>query len=140
MLVEASTVVERPVTDVWDFYAVNHVTNHPRWDETVELKATNNGTIGVGTVIQRRVTRFGHVTDGTMEVTEFVPERMMRVRTQDGPMAIDGFASFRAIGDARTEITVGAEIPDIDQSMAEQLRIMARGSVANIKALIESET
>lgn len=60
--------------------------------------------------------------------------------THDGPMTIDGFASFRAIGEERTEITIGGEIPGIDDSMAEQIRTMMDGSVANIKALIESET
>ena len=140
MRVEASTTIDRPVADVWDFYAVNHVANHPRWDETIELEATSDDPIGVGTVIRRRVTRFGNVTEGTMEVTEFEPERAMKVRTQDGAMAIDGFASFRTIGDEKTEITVGGEIPGIDESMAEQIRTMMGGSVSNIKALIESET
>lgn len=140
MLLEASTTIDRPVAEVWHFYAVNHVANHPRWDETIELEATDDGPIGVGTVIKRRVTRFGKVTEGTMEVIEFEPEQVMRVRTQDGPMTINGFASFRAIGDQKTEITIGGDIPGIDESMAEQIRTMMGGSVANIKALVESET
>jgi hypothetical protein len=43
-------------------------------------------------------------------------------------MTIDGFASFRAIGDERTEITIGGEIPGIDESMAEQIRTMMGGA------------
>lgn len=140
MRVEASITIERPVATVWQFYAVDHIRNHPRWDETIELLATSTDPMGVGTVIERRVTRFGKVTEGTMEVTEFEPEAAMRVRTQDGPMAIDGFATFRARDDRRSEITIGGEIPGIDESMADQIRTMMRGSVANIKALIESET
>jgi hypothetical protein len=140
MLVEASTTIARPVTVVWEFYAVNHVANHPRWDETIELEATSDGPIGVGTVINRRVTRFGSVTEGTMEVTEFKPEQVMRVRTQDGPMTIDGFASFQAVGDEQTEMTIGGDIPGIDESMADQIRTMMGRSVSNIQALIEAET
>ena len=140
MRVEASTTIDRPVASVWRFYAVDHVANHPRWDETIELEATSSDPIGVGTVIKRRVTRFGKVTEGTMEVTEFEPESVMSVRTQDGPMTIDGFARFRAVGDGQTEITIGGDIPGIDEAMAEQIRGMMSGSVANIKALIESET
>lgn len=140
MRVEASTTIDRPVSSVWRFYAVDHVANHPRWDETIELEATSRDPIGVGTVIKRRVTRFGKVTEGTMEVTEFEPESVMSVRTQDGPMTIDGFARFRAVGDGQTEITIGGDIPGIDEAMAEQIRGMMSGSVANIKALIESET
>lgn len=137
---EASTTIDRPVAVVWEFYAVNHVANHPRWDETIELEATSDGPIGVGTVIKRRVNRFGNVTEGTMEVIEFEPETMVRVRIQDGPMSIDGFASFQAVGDEKTKLTIGGEIPGIDESMAEQVRTMVGRGVANIKALIESET
>lgn len=140
MLVDASTIIDRPVADVWEFYAINHVANHPRWDETIELEATEEGPIGVGTVIRRRVTRFGKVTEGTMEVTEFEPESVMRVRTQDGPMTIHGFATFAAIGNEQTELTIGGDIPGIDESLAEQIRVMMDGSVANIKALIEART
>ncbi|MGD2043313.1 MAG: SRPBCC family protein [Acidimicrobiia bacterium] len=139
MRVDASITVDRPVADVWEFYAVNHVTNHPRWDETIELEATSDEPLGVGSVIKRRVTRFGNVTEGTMEVTEFEPESAMRVRTQDGPMTIDGFATFQAVGDEQTEFTIGGDIPGIDETMADQIRSMMRTSVANIKALIESE-
>jgi hypothetical protein len=74
-----------------------------------------------------------------MEVTEFEPESAMRVRTQDGPMTIDGFATFQAVGDEQTEFTIGGDIPGIDETMADQIRSMMRTSVANIKALIESE-
>lgn len=140
MRVDASITVDRPVADVWGFYAVNHVVNHPRWDETIELEATSDEPIGVGTVINRRVARFGNVTEGTMEVTVFEPESAMRVRTHDGPMTIDGFATFQTVGDERTEFTIGGDIPGIDEAMAEQIRSMMETSVANIKALIESET
>jgi len=140
MRVEASETIDRPVAVVWDFYAVNHVVNHPRWDETIKLEATSDGPIGVGTVIKRLVERFGNTTEGTMQVIEFEPETVMKVRTQDGAMSIDGYASFRAVGDQATELTIGGEIPGIDESMAGQIRAMMGTSVANIKALIESET
>lgn len=140
MQVTATTTIDRPVAAVWQFYAVDHIANHPRWDETIELEATTSDPIGVGTVIKRRVTRFGSVTEGTMEVTEFEPETVMRASMQDGPMAFDGFASFRPLGNAQTEITIGGDIPGIDETMAEQIRGMMNGSVAAIKALIESET
>lgn len=140
MRVEASTTIERPVADVWDFYAVHHVANHPRWDPTIELTATSDAPIGVGTVIKRKVERFGKVTEGTMEVIEFEPETAMRVRTEDGPMKIDGWALFQALGDQETTLTIGGDIPGIDDSVADQVRTMMGRSVTNIKALIESET
>jgi hypothetical protein len=90
MKCEATTVIDRPAAVAWDFYAVHHAQNHPRWDPDIELEKTTDGPIKVGTVISRRSTRFDTPTEGTMEVTEFEPERSMQVTTQVGPMTIYG--------------------------------------------------
>ena len=140
MELEVSTNIERPVAVVWDFYAVHHIENHPRWDPSLELEATSDGPIGVGTVIKRRATRFGTTTEGTMEVTEYEPEQVMRVETHDGPMTIHGFARFEALGDQQTKMTIGADIPGMDDSMADQVRPMMEHSAATIKSLVEAET
>lgn len=78
MEVEVTTVVDRPVATVWDWYAVHHVENHPRWDPDMEMEQISEGPIGVGTVIKRHVSRFGNTTEGTMEILEFEPEKAMR--------------------------------------------------------------
>lgn len=139
MNVESSTVIQRPVGSVWDFYAVHHVENHPRWDPTIELQATSDDPIAVGTIIERRVTRFGRTTEGTMKVVEFVPEKLMRVETHDGPMTIHGWARFEAVGPDATRLTIGGEIPGVDGARAAQIRTMMDRSTANIRSLVESE-
>jgi uncharacterized protein YndB with AHSA1/START domain len=139
MELEVSTVINRPVSTVWEFYAVNHVENHPRWDPSLELAAKSDGPIGVGTVIERRATRFGKTTEGTMEVVEFEPEKAMRVRTQDGPMTINGWVLFDAVSEGETRISLGGEFPGMDDSMEENIRPMMERSAATIKDLIESE-
>lgn len=111
MEIEASTVVGRSLSVVWDFYAVHHVENHPRWDPSLELEATSDTPIGVGTIIRRRATRFGRTTEGTMEVTEYEPERVMRVETHDGPMTIFGYARFESVGPGETRLTSAASSP-----------------------------
>lgn len=140
MQVEVSTVIDRPVSTVWEFYAVNHVENHPRWDPSLELEATSDGPIGLGTVIKRRATRFGKTTDGTMEIVEFESEKAFRVRTQDGPMTINGWVLFESVNEEETRILLGGEFPGMDDSMEEKFRPMIETSAANIKTLIESET
>jgi Polyketide cyclase / dehydrase and lipid transport len=137
---EVSTVVNRSLAVVWDFYAINHVENHPRWDPDLELENTTDGPIRVGTVIHRRSTRFDPPTEGTMEVVEFEPEKSMRVKTQDGSMVINGFARFSKIGDGKTQVTIGGEFPGMDDSMDETIRPLMERSVASIKKLIEAET
>ena len=140
MELEVSTVVDRPLAVVWDFYAVHHVENHPRWDPDLELENTTGGPIRVGTVIRRRRTRFDPPSEGTMEVVEFEPPRLMRVKTQDGSMTINGFARFAEAGDNGTRITLGGEFPGMDDSMADTIRRLMVRSTANIKKLIKAET
>ena len=139
MQTEVSTVISRPVATVWDFYAVHHVENHPRWDPTLELEVTADEPIGVGTIINRRAIRFGKVTEGTMRVIEFEPEASMRVETWDGPMQINGWVLFEAVGEDRTKLTIGGDFPSLDDSMEETIRPMMENSASTIKALIESD-
>jgi len=140
MELEVSTVVDRHLAVVWDFYAVHHVENHPRWDPDLELENTTAGPIRVGTVIHRRSTRFDPPTEGTMEVVEFEPQKLMRVKTQDGSMTINGFAEFADVGDNETRITIGGEFPGMDDSMADTIRPLMERSASSIKKLIEAET
>jgi hypothetical protein len=139
MRVESSTLIQKPVGSVWDFYVTRHIQNHPRWDPAVELQAVSGDPIGLGTVIKRRVTRFGRTTEGTMEVVEFEPAKLMRVETHDGPMTINGWARLEVIGSDETRLTIGGEIPGIDESVAVQIRTLMDRSTANIKRLVESE-
>lgn len=139
MRLEVSTEIDRPVSKVWEFYAINHIENHPRWDPSLELEAISDDPIGVGTVIKRRATRFGETTEGSMEVIEFQPEKSMRVRTQDGSMTINGWVLFESLGDNQTRIILGGEFPGIDDSMEENIRPLMDRSAANIKSLIEAE-
>jgi hypothetical protein len=68
MRLDRSAFIERPPADVFRFFAVNHVQNHPRWDPQMELEQVTEGPIGVGTVIRRRHTHYGEPIEGTMEV------------------------------------------------------------------------
>jgi hypothetical protein len=139
MRAEASTTIDRSVATVWDFYAVHHIENHPRWDPTLELQAASEEPIGVGTIIKRRANRFGKITEGTTEVIEFEPETSMRVETWDGPMQINGWALFEPVEEDRTKLTIGGDFPTLDDEMEETIRPMIENSAATIKALIESE-
>jgi len=139
MELEVTAIVDRPIATVWEFYAIHHVENHPRWDPDLELENTTEGPIRVGTVIRRRSTRFDIPSEGTMEVIEFEPQRLMRVKTQDGAMTINGWAAFVEAGDSQTRVTLGGEFPGMDESMADTIKPLMERSAASIKALIEAE-
>ena len=80
MWIEVSTTIDRPVAEVWRWYAVEHVRNHPRWDPDIELEQVSEGPIGLGTRIRRRNVRWGAPIEGEMEIVEWEPERAMATR------------------------------------------------------------
>lgn len=137
--IEVSEEIERPVPVVFKFFAVDHVRNHPRWDPYVELWLDSEGPIGAGTVIQRRNSRSGTPVEGTMEVVEWEPNRSMGMITRDGPMEIDGRATFEEMSEGRTRLTLVVDMP-IDESMKDQIEGSIRQSAGKIKELIEAET
>jgi hypothetical protein len=137
---EVSQVIDRPLDKVFQFYAHEHVRNHPRWDPDMELEQVSDGPIGVGTVIRRRNSRSGVPVEGTMEVVEFEPNRAMGTIIHDGPVEMRGRVTFEAVGDGRTLIKTMVEIPGMDDSMDKSF-LMSRleRSGRNMKQLIESE-
>jgi len=137
---QVSQVIDRPVAKVFQFYAVEHVRNHPRWDPDIELWAVSDGPIGVGTVIRRRNSRSGTPVEGTMEVVEFEPNCAMGTIVHDGPVEMRGRATFEAVSDDRTIITTTVEIPGMDESTDKSfLTSRLERSQRNMKQLIESE-
>lgn len=137
--VHVSQVIDRPVAEVFHFFAEEHVRNHPRWDPFMRLKQITDGPIGVGTIIKRINSRSGTPVEGTMEVVEFEPNRAIGMLTHDGPVEIRGRATFEAVGDANTTLTISVEILGMDESMGGMMTGAIQKSLQNIKQLIESE-
>jgi Polyketide cyclase / dehydrase and lipid transport len=140
MEVQVSKDIDRPIADVWRFYAVEHVRNHPRWDPDMHLEQLSDGPIGVGTRIRRVNTRWGQPVEGEMEVVEFEPERAMVAVIHDANMDIQGRATFEPRSTERTLITISVDIPGLeDPEKVEFMRSMMQRSVENMKSLMEAE-
>jgi uncharacterized protein YndB with AHSA1/START domain len=135
--VEVSRVIERPVGDVFRFFAEQHVRNHPRWDPDIELEEETGGPMGVGTVIRRRNTRYDEPVEGTMEITEYEPDRVMGTVIREGGFEMAGRARFEELGPERTRLTQSVELPE---SFDEKLvRSKMERSSRRIRELIEGE-
>jgi hypothetical protein len=138
--VQVSTEVDRPVGDVWRFYATEHVRNHPRWDPDMHLEQLSDGPIGLGTRIRRTNTRWGTPVEGEMEVVEFDPERAFAVSIHDRNMHAEGRTTFEARGHALTLVTVTTKLEGMaEPEKIEFLTQMMQRSVNNVKQLIENE-
>lgn len=140
MTLELSTIIDRPPAVVFDFYAVNQVRNHPRWDPHMHLEQLTEGAVRVGTRIKRRHTRAGSPIEGVMEVVEFEPDRAMGMnivdQTPNGPLEVHGRATFEAVGEGSTKLTFYLDIPGMPASMDPS---MIEGSLRRIKELVEAE-
>ena len=135
-----SQVIDRPLAEVFHFYADEHVRNHPRWDPDIQLEQISAGPIGVGTIIRRRNSRSGTPVEGTMEVVEFEPNRAFGMIIHDGPAEMRGHTTFEAVSDNQTTITTIVELPGMDESMDKSFLISRlERSGQNMKQLIESE-
>jgi hypothetical protein len=137
MRVEVAQVVERPVADVFHWYADEHVRNHPRWNPDLDLWLGSDAAIGVGTIIRRRNRMWGTAIEGTMEVVEYERDRAIGAVIHEGPVEVRGRATFEPVGSDRTNLTISAEFPEsIDASL---MRKGMERSLVNIKNLIEDE-
>jgi uncharacterized protein YndB with AHSA1/START domain len=137
---ESSQVIDRPIEKVFHFFAVEHVRNHPRWDPDIELWLDSDAPIGVGTVIHRRNKRSGTPVEGTMEVVEFEPNRVLAMLIHDGPAEMRGRTTFEAISNNQTKLTTIIDIPWMDENTDKTfLNSKLERSAQIRKQLMESE-
>ena len=137
---ESTQVIDRSIDKVFHFYAVEHVRNHPRWDSDIELWLDSDDPIGVGTIIQRRNKRNGTPVEGTMEVVEFEPNRVLAMVIHDGPAEMRGRTTFEALNDNQTRITTIINIPWMDENTDKTFMNSRLEHAAQIRRhLMESE-
>jgi hypothetical protein len=135
MNLQVSKVIDRPPADVFRFVAVDHVRNHPRWDPLMRLEQLSPGPIGVGTVIRRRHTHGGAPVEGTMEITEFEPDRLMATVIRDGPTELRGWMTIEPDGEGSI-LTIRVDVAGMTEPMEPT---PVEESLARMKQLIESE-
>ena len=139
MEIAATARIDRSVADVWGWYAVGHVGNHPRWDPDMQLEQITPGPLGLGTRIRRRNTRWGAPVEGEMEIVEWVPEHALGTHIRDANMEIHGRATLEPVSATQSLLTIGIAVGGLDEARAEVMRERMDRTVQNIKSLIESD-
>lgn len=138
--IQVSETIDRPVANVFHFFADEHVRNHPRWDPFMRLEQVSDGPISVGTIIKRINSRSGTPVEGTMEVVEFEPNRAIGMIVHDGLVEMRGRTTFEVVSDDQATLTISVEIPDMDESMESMMTSGIQKSIHNIRQLVESST
>ena len=136
---QASGIIDHPVSKVFQFHAVEHVQNHPRWDQYIQLDHLTDGPMGVGKMIKRVNSRSGKPVEGTMEVVEFEPDQAVTMLIHDGSVKLIARATYQAESGDRTRLTMKIEFPDLDEMDTDMLETAMQGSIRNINQLLTSE-
>ena len=136
---QAWGIIDHPVSTVFQFHAVEHVKNHPRWDPDIKLEQVTDGSMRVGTMIKRVNSRSGKPVEGMMEVVEFELDQAVTMIIHDGPVKLIARATYQAEDDNRTRLTMKIEFPDLDEMETDMLVSAMERSIRNINHLLESE-
>jgi carbon monoxide dehydrogenase subunit G len=101
----ASQVIERPPAEVFRFVATDHFHNHPKWDPAVTaITKTSPGPMGVGTTARLVRSDRGRRIEGTMEVTEYQPDRRFTEVSRFGPFTLHARATSTPVAAASTRL------------------------------------
>ena len=140
--IEASTVIHRPVEDV--FVVVSNHENYPKWSPGVlEVKKTSSGSIGFGTSWRSVSKRLGRRRETESEIVEYEPNRKVTRQHTQGMPVRDRFTFEIAPGGCtRVVETIEAEpdglfklaTPVLEPLLKRQLE----AALANLKELMEA--
>ena len=124
MKIELSEVIGHPISDVFTFYADNHLKNHPRWDPEMQLSVATDGEVGIGTVFNRRHTHFGDPVEGKMTVIDYERDQTFGLAIDDGFGEFYARLRFEAVDNSTTRVSALVDVPHMPDT-ADNSRLMA---------------
>ena len=137
MKIEMSEVIDCPISEVFKFYADDHLENHPRWDHEMQLSRATDGEVGIGTVFNRRHTHFGDPVEGSMTVSEFERNRVFGLVINDGFGELYVSLRFEAMGESTTQVSSLDDVPGMpDTADSSRLRSVAERWLQNTENLM----
>lgn len=141
--IEASTIINRPVADVFAF--MSNFENNPKWEKNfVEARRLSADPIGVGTAFQCVLQVPGQRSESRFEITAYEPNRKIGFRADRPAQAKPaGSILFESVGDG-TKVTV---LPRPEMSgffrlmeplMAGYIKKQNETHLNNLKQLLEA--
>ena len=130
-------VINRPISEVFAFYADDHLENHPRWDPEMQLSLATDGDVGIGTVFNRRHTHFGDPVEGSMTVIEFKRDEVFGLAIDDGNGEFYARLGFEAVDESSTKVSALVDVPHMPESAdSSRLTTIAERWLRNTEQLI----
>jgi hypothetical protein len=132
-----SEVINHPISEVFKFYADDHLQNHPRWDHEMQLSRVTDGEVGIGTVFNRRHTHFGDPVEGSMTVSEFERNKVFGLVMNDGFGELYVWLRFEAMGESTTQVSSLVDVPGMpDTADSSRVRSVAERWLKNAENLM----
>jgi hypothetical protein len=143
--IEAETVIDRPAPEVFRFVAVEHCTNHPRWDPSVlRIVPPAGGEMDLGARLDIERRTLGRQETLTFEVTEWQEPSRMTITTRSPNFDLSLASEIEALGDGRTCLVLHADarisgprvllVPIMKMKFGKEIR----HNLLRIKRLIEA--
>jgi uncharacterized protein YndB with AHSA1/START domain len=140
--IEKSVVIDQPIQQVFEF--VTTPENDAKWYVGLESwDHTPNEPSGVGSTSQSKIRFLGIPIEVTWEVIGWEPPAKIKVKTIEGPVAIEAGYTLEAVTKTQTKVTVHGEadlvgVFDLAEPVVE--RIAGRqweSSLENLKDVLE---
>ncbi len=145
MRIRETATIDRPAADTFRFVAVDHFTNHPRWDPSIEsIEPLTPGPIALGS--RAKVRRRRGSPDEVLEVTEFVPPGRFATRDNIGPFLLTVTCDVASLTPDRSSITLTADtdvrgpMRFVAPLLRPVFRRQMRRSLRRIREMVEAES
>ena len=144
--IDVSTLISRPVQEVWDFFI--DFTNSSHWTRSgSELRKTSEGPFGVGTTVESVKPMFGReIRSQRLVATRYEPPYLVSFKAVVPVIGdlIGGFTLESVDGGTRlsrwAELNAGGLRGAMSSILAPIVRRENRAELSNIKRLIEART
>ncbi len=138
----AKIEIDKPVTEVFSFVALDFFLNYPRWAlEVVEFKAINSNPMAVGSLARQTRIDQGHRVESTFEIAVLEQDKLLVLNGLSDPFRQSyRFESTRV---DKTVLTDTFELLDVELFMRPFEKLIRtsleeglKNSVENIKKLL----
>jgi uncharacterized protein YndB with AHSA1/START domain len=107
--IESTIIIQRPVAEVFAYLVASQ--NYPKWSVNFEeAKQTSSGSVGVGTTVWFRRRFCGRRIEGTMEVTQYEPDRRLVVRSTLDPLPFQTWYTLEPTESVGTRLDCVSEL------------------------------
>ena len=104
MELTASRIIERPATDVFEFFS--DPTNNPLWQEGMEsCRWTSDPPVGVGSTYEQRARFLGREVVSTFSVTEYRPPSYIAIETLESTFPIKVIRRVEALTEKSSRVS-----------------------------------